>query len=184
MALYSDSDLDSESESVEVEIENVNDPKEIMVNENGVEADVFNNFSSNIQSQLNLLNCDICGKFYKEDMMAPFEGLCCYHCFFWMNYAPESRKQVDGVNGLSIVDYILKCKDNHAMGNCAKVAIGACLICDLKMGEDLGDIKDKDKLYKTVETVETNEKEEKTKKHSQKAINVDNVGDFVIHVKI
>lgn len=95
--------------------------------------------------------CSICEKYYKLDMIVPNydQESQCWHCLFWMNYSISTRKNVDGTYGLSIVDYILKCKDIHEIDKCKRNSdSGGCFLCEYNLGLPLTDIKELDKLSK------------------------------------
>jgi hypothetical protein len=100
--------------------------------------------------KMSLGKCIFCTKFYSEDMLIPAdknEERQCYHCLFWMNYAPESRKLVDGTCGLLIVDYVLKCKDIHLIDDCTRKSdSGGCILCEFNLGIPITDVKDGHKL--------------------------------------
>lgn len=97
--------------------------------------------------------CEMCGKFYSNDMMIGNEGENCWHCFYWMNYDLACRHFSDGVYGLSIAEYVLKCKDDHDISTCTRRSDhGGCFICEFLMGFPIIDIKDAFLLYETNET--------------------------------
>lgn len=98
-----------------------------------------------------LKGCNTCNKWFKEDMMVKFKDINaesqCYHCLYWLNYLPNVRKQVDGAYGLSIAEYILKCKDNHNQPTCKRGGdYGGCFLCEAILGIPITDIKDAHKL--------------------------------------
>lgn len=66
----------------------------------------------------------------------------CYHCYNWMNYSIYSRDGIDGKNGnMYIVDYILKCRDDHDPCECDKNSeMGGCFLCDFILGEPIDKI--------------------------------------------
>ena len=107
-------------------------------------------------SDLNLKQCTFCNKFFKQDMIIPdfdvhknpVDEIQCWHCIFWMNYPISARKNVDGIFGMTIVDYILKCKDIHEMSSCTRNSdSGGCFLCEHNLGLPLTDVKDLNKLY-------------------------------------
>lgn len=115
-------------------------------------------------AQKNLVSqCIICNKFYAADMLIPAdkgEERNCYHCFFWMNYSLDTRRQVDGLYGMTIVDYILKCKDIHAMDTCThKSDNGGCYLCEFNLGIPIEDVKDVERLYNSHTNSYTTEEE-------------------------
>lgn len=97
--------------------------------------------------------CDYCHKFYSSDMIFPLSfktySQKCYHCLFWMNYPIDARATVDGVHGgLTIREYIMKCKDIHVTETCPRKSdTGGCFLCEFNLGMPITDIKDADKLY-------------------------------------
>ena len=83
------------------------------------------------KQKVKLKQCEYCNKYYNNDMILSYpdggkkkknisDELICWHCLFWMNYSISARKTVDGVFGLTIVDYILKCKDVHECQTCTR----------------------------------------------------------------
>jgi len=114
-------------------------------------------------SKLDLKQCAFCNKFFKQDMVVPIlndnkknkntvDEIQCWHCLFWMNYPVSSRKNVDGILGMTIVDYILKCKDVHEMATCTRNSdSGGCFLCEYNLGFPLTDVKD---LYKLSDSSE------------------------------
>lgn len=102
-------------------------------------------------SKNELKQCSFCNKFFKQDMLVPVfenknEDAQCWHCLYWMNYSINTRKQVDGAYGLSIVEYIIKCKDIHEMDLCTRnTDSGGCFLCEFNLGLPITDVKD---LYK------------------------------------
>ena len=97
--------------------------------------------------------CIFCNKYYTEDMLISrddTDNRHCYHCLFWMNYTIKNRKHVDGVFGMTIVDYIQKCKDFHEINTCTKnTDSGGCFLCEYNLGIPITDVIDLDKLYST-----------------------------------
>ena len=99
----------------------------------------------------NIKGCNYCGKYYKLDMCIPtFEkddDVSCWHCFFWMNYSLAIRKNADGVYGMTIVDYILKCSAIHETDKCQRnTDSGGCFLCEYNLGLPVTDIKDLHRL--------------------------------------
>jgi hypothetical protein len=100
--------------------------------------------------KINLHQCLICFKYFKEDMVVPLDGQDqqCWHCLFWMNYSIDLRKQVDGAYGMSIAEYILKCKDVHTSDTCTRNSDnGGCFLCEFNIGIPITDINNLDILY-------------------------------------
>ncbi|AYV81804.1 MAG: hypothetical protein Harvfovirus63_7 [Harvfovirus sp.] len=95
--------------------------------------------------------CNFCGKYFGEDMCIPaFEkddDVSCWHCFFWMNYAMTARKNADGVYGMTIVDYILRCSAIHETDKCQRNSdSGGCFLCEYNLGLPITDIKHVERL--------------------------------------
>lgn len=95
--------------------------------------------------------CNFCNKYYGHDMIVPIydkdDEVQCWHCLFWMNYASEMRKTVDGTFGMTIADYIMKCKDVHEFENCIRnTDSGGCYLCEFNLGMIPTDIKNVEKL--------------------------------------
>ena len=95
--------------------------------------------------------CAYCNKIFNEDMIAQQDEpeLMCYHCLFFLNYDPHIRKTVDGVYGMTIAEYILKCSGIHMMDTCGRNSDnGGCFLCEYNIGLEITDIKDGHKLKK------------------------------------
>lgn len=94
------------------------------------------------QKQVNSVQCSYCQKFYSTTQQPKMfttefaEGEpVCFHCIFWTNYDPATRPHVDGVYGMTIVEYIMECKDFHDKTTCIKNSdAGGCLLCDYLNG--------------------------------------------------
>lgn len=160
----SDTD-DSEDEGVETEpiggtskngSLNNNQDQNVQITTEGTTQYDLSQFYSNIKA-LDLKQCTFCNKFFKKDMVVPvfdnkgsdnnaYDETQCWHCLFWMNYPIPSRKHVDGTYGMTIVDYIIKCKDVHELATCSRNSdSGGCFLCEYNLGFPLTDVKD---LYK------------------------------------
>jgi hypothetical protein len=108
------------------------------------------------QAAKKLKLCNTCGKLYENDMVnvnvfdekdPDKNDIICWHCLFWMNYEIKMRKEVDGLYGMKIVDYILKCKDNHNVDSCTRKSdSGGCHLCEYLCGFPITDVKDSFKL--------------------------------------
>ena len=121
---------------------------------NGVDSDTFSQFSSQIRYSAK--QCQICCKYYPKDMVTKVDNeLQCYHCIFWMNYSPETRAFVDGVFGLTISDYILKCYTSHDTESCTRNIpdYGGCFLCDFINKVPIFNIIDVEKILCLDETV-------------------------------
>ena len=82
-----------------------------------------------------LVLCLTCERFYEESLTVNVEyGITCYHCLFWLNYAPEIRSSVDGVYGMTIYDYIQTFAQGHDTNKCQR---RGCFICDFINGKDI-----------------------------------------------
>jgi len=107
----------------------------------------------NMQDKKSLKICECCFKYYSQDMLVSqlvdSDPATCYHCLFWINYGTNIRKDVDGINGgLTICEYIIKCKDIHETNSCIRKSdTGGCFLCEFNLGMLITDIKDGDKLY-------------------------------------
>lgn len=135
------------------------------------------------EDQLKLLNhttkmkakfCQSCGNFYPKDMISHVDdGDQCYHCTFWLYYSPETRMVVDGVVGITIADYILKCYPSHDTTSCSINIpnVGGCFLCDFINKVPIFDIID-------VEKILTAQFEEPVKISS----NPDEEEDFVLEI--
>lgn len=108
--------------------------------------------------------CDMCEKFYSNDMIGENnEAANCWHCFYWMNYDLACRPISDGVYGLSIAEYVLKCKDDHDISTCTRRSDhGGCFVCEFLMGFPIIDIKDAFLLYETNEIADHIESDDDT----------------------
>ena len=86
---------------------------------------------------------------YKDSMLtAEFDGngeMVCYHCLYTINYnPPDARINFDGAFGLTVYDYIIKCKDYHDKSKCEK---DECYLCDFLNGKKIEGIHGSDELY-------------------------------------
>jgi hypothetical protein len=102
-----------------------------------------------------LRQCSFCVKFYKPDIVVKslvFGGAdpVCYHCIYGLNYATNLRTNVDGLDGLTIVDFILKCSEEHDIEACTRKP--ECFLCDHITGTTITGIKDDYKLKGVVAT--------------------------------
>jgi hypothetical protein len=114
----------------------------------------------------NLLKyCEMCGKFYSDDMICYTgldkesllknkkqndDGTMCWHCFFWLNYDVSNRSVSDGVYGMTIAEYVLKCKDEHNTETCTRrTQHGGCFLCEYLLEFPIIDIRDAHLLYDT-----------------------------------
>jgi len=98
--------------------------------------------------------CEMCGKYYSGDMMVADgkknkdDGSNCWHCFFWLNYDINNRPVCDGVFGMTIVEYVLKCHDEHNIASCTRRSDhGGCFLCEYKMDFPIIEIRDGHLLY-------------------------------------
>ena len=100
--------------------------------------------------------CDFCGKSYKKDMIVEHNAdITCMHCFFWSHYHVERRPEADGVYGPTIVDYIIKCRDEHDMYECTNSYYnGCCFICDHFAGKELLCVNNTHKLFEINEGID------------------------------
>lgn len=97
-----------------------------------------------------LKRCDLCGKYFNDDMVLQMaeDDIQCWHCFFWLNYDVSKRVEVDGTYGITIVEYIIKCKDSHEQDKCKRnTDSGGCYLCEYLFGGDITDIKDRELIY-------------------------------------
>ena len=144
-------DDDSVDEDVEVdEIAELNDIHQqvMMVTTEGITNAVYNGLNA-IQKQ-NIFMCNMCTKYFRNDMKINWDGEICMHCFFWLHYSEGFRTQIDGLMGITIAQYILKCRGSHKIETCTKnTNMGGCFICDNLNGLYIDKIK-------TPELVNTN----------------------------
>jgi hypothetical protein len=111
-------------------------------------SEAYANLSNNQRAKLVI--CDFCTKCYEPDVVFKDdpENILCWHCFFWMNYDINKRADCDGTQGVTIVDYILKCGDKHKFQECTRNSDhGGCFLCEYKNGLEIENIKQKEKLY-------------------------------------
>ena len=98
--------------------------------------------------QVNSVQCSYCQKFYNNTQQPKMfttefsEGEpVCFHCIFWMNYDIASRPHVDGVYGMTIVEYVMECKDLHDKATCTRNSdAGGCLLCDYLNGVPIDNV--------------------------------------------
>lgn len=121
----------------------------IIISTEGIDDnDLNNNFNSS--QQKNLKKCMVCYKNFAHKMVVDSEAAepMCWHCLFWLNYDPSSRKDVDGNLGKTIADYILECHDQHNIETCTKrTDQGGCFLCEYKLGYVFTDINELWKIY-------------------------------------
>jgi hypothetical protein len=103
------------------------------------------------KSLQNLLNkCSMCQKLYDKNMINNLDdsyNLICWHCFFWINYDVSLRSQCDGTHGLTIVEYVLKCRKDHNTNKCTRNSdSGGCFLCENIIGLDILNIIDGEKI--------------------------------------
>lgn len=127
-------DDDNMPELVDDENKDVEMDKSLLIN--GVTYDELKTLPYNKQNQL--AQCNYCLKFYKKEnphkmITTDFSDseTICFHCIFWMNYDVDVRATVDGVYGMTILEYIMECKDDHDKTTCTKNSdAGGCFLCD------------------------------------------------------
>lgn len=103
----------------------------------------------NKDSKTDLYLCNICGKYYKNDMILDSNEPepQCLHCFYWLNSTMEVRNKIDGFCGKYIVDYIIKCRDTHVIDNCTRNSDqGGCFVCLHLLGIEIDGLKNAEKL--------------------------------------
>lgn len=103
---------------------------------NGITYDEFKKLPYKQQNQFG--QCTYCLKFYNKNIspkmitteFADGEPTC-FHCIFWMNYDMNTRSNVDGVYGMTILEYVMECKDVHDKSSCTRNSVaGGCFVCD------------------------------------------------------
>lgn len=83
--------------------------------------------------KLSIKQCSMCARCFNKDMITCNDEIC-WHCYFWMNYDIDKRPICDGPEGMTIVQYILKCHEEHDTNNCPKFsAYNNCFLCDYKL---------------------------------------------------
>lgn len=109
--------------------------------------------------------CTYCTKYYDIDLIITNDksfGNICKHCFYSINYDIIDIKNFEKIclkKGFCITDYIIKCHKDHDDKKCkhnmlnseiktSKLKTG-CFLCDYKLNIDLGDIHNKNLLYKS-----------------------------------
>lgn len=98
--------------------------KEIPVH--GVNPSAFNS-----KGYVKSKQCSLCARVFGDEMVTENVETGennCYHCIYWLNYDVSRRPFVDGLYNLSIVDYIIKCRDSHKIDMCKST--GQCVVCD------------------------------------------------------
>lgn len=89
-------------------------------------------------------NCDFCGYNYEVGTVVPYEDSnACWHCIFSLNYSPELRKNVDGMFGMQIINYIITYSDVHNKDSCKK---NECFLCDFLNGKKITGIQNEEVL--------------------------------------
>lgn len=118
---------------------------------NGIKYDVYlSKYSNNPNiNKLTIRNCNMCGHVYDIDNILVLEDfgneVTCLPCFFWTNYAPELRENVDGTFGVTIAEFILRCKDTHDKATCTRYP--GCFVCDYLNRDEIPNIKHPELLY-------------------------------------
>lgn len=147
-----DDDADNNSDGAP-ELESDDDLKEEPVHKNEMpELIPINNIPiKNIQKNINnkndkFMECDICGASMSvKNGIINTPDFQCYHCFFWINYAPECRPTCDGVFGITIAEYVLTYHGKHEISKCQRV--GSCFLCDYINKKIIKDIKNPELIY-------------------------------------
>jgi hypothetical protein len=88
-----------------------------------------------------LVCCEMCNLYY-EDQLTCFDNdgqHICYHCLFYLNYDPDMRPFVDGVYGMTIMDYVTKLSPLHDKQNCMRHG-NNCFLCDALNGLPLENV--------------------------------------------
>jgi len=105
--------------------------------------------------------CNYCNKWFSDELIIPDINsgiLKCQHCFFWQNYHMTKRKEADTKYshiGISIVNYVLNCYDDHDGVMCKKHR-QECFLCDYKAGIEIDNINNSEILYPTSNIEEQN----------------------------
>lgn len=145
--IETESDWESEPESdSDYEDNKINEIIEITTD--GITDQQLSNLCS--EEKKNIKKCGFCFKNYKINMIVDVDTdeIMCWHCLFWLNYAPDVRKQVDGNLGMTIAEYILQCHEYHNVDNCTKKTDqGGCFLCEYKSGYVFSDIDELWKIY-------------------------------------
>lgn len=113
---------------------------------NGILYQEFKKLPHN--KQVNSVQCSYCQKFYSKTQQPKMftteftEGEpVCFHCIFWTNYDVTTRPHVDGVYGMTIVEYVMECKDLHDKAVCTRNSdAGGCLLCDYLNGVPIDNV--------------------------------------------
>jgi len=147
-----DMDIDTEEDNCpdEAQFEQYN--KEELENNRATHINgiTYEELKSNMQynKQIQMVQCSYCQKFYHKSQQPKMitmefsEGEpVCFHCIFWMNYDVSTRPQVDGVYGMTIVEYVVECKDFHDKALCTRNSdAGGCLLCDYLNGMPIDNV--------------------------------------------
>jgi hypothetical protein len=101
-----------------------------------------------------LFKCTTCAFTYQPDIKSSDENEdnMCLHCYYWIYYVTRLED-----SKIPIVDYILKCSDEHEPDKCTKMTdAGGCYLCEYKLGMLLDDIPNYSKLLNKDSTVPDN----------------------------
>lgn len=138
-------DSDNDNVKLNVDDKNNKDIKIGMLSTEGVVegSNEYNKLSHDFKNTLK--RCSTCEKVFSSDMISnpndDYEQLNCWHCFFWINYDSSLRSQCDGTYGLTIADYVVKCRDDHSYDKCTRKSDnGGCFLCEHKIGLDIPNI--------------------------------------------
>jgi hypothetical protein len=76
-----------------------------------------------------VVTCNTCNKNYKPNLIATeyTDDTICWYCLFWLHFDENVRQRVDGVYGMTIVEFILAYKDSHDPNTCN--ISNACFLC-------------------------------------------------------
>lgn len=91
--------------------------------------------------------CGICGILINDDLKeikiaGEFQ---CHHCYFWLNYGEECRRECDGTYGITIAEYVELYNKEHDVMHCTHA--GTCFLCDYKNKKIIKNIKNPELIY-------------------------------------
>jgi len=160
------------------ENENIEQTNAILLSTNGFTEEDAEYKKLSYATKNTLKTCNMCGKIYTNDMIIDInnDDLMCYHCFFWINYDLSLRDIADNTTHLTIVEYIIKCKDYHDITLCTRhTNHGGCFICEFKTGFKIINIKNAKLIYEEENEITFNEED-------NVCIDIPNANEIVIEL--
>ena len=143
--IESSSSEESDSSESSCKIPVIKTKKAIESSESEVDTSEEDEMPNIVKEDNNTVTCNFCGGLYSNDTVVPYEdNNVCWHCIFSLNYSIYLRKNVDGMFGMSIVNYIFTYANDHNKENCQKNNM--CFLCDYLNGKTITDVQNSEVL--------------------------------------